>query len=174
MTATSKRRFHGIQAGYRSGLEETVAEDLKRRGVDARYEEVKIKYVKPSKPSTYTPDFVIERPVRPCPDCGGRGYIEEIDSDLRRVTGYQCERCDGSGTIRPALVIETKGRFVTADRQKHLLVKEQHPDLDVRFVFQNSRARISKTSKTTYADWCNKHGFTFADKRVPEEWLLER
>ena len=171
MTATSNRRFHGIQAGYRSGLEETVAEDLKRRGIDARYEEVKIKYVKPSKPSTYTPDFVIERAVRDCPDCGGRGYIEEIDSDLRRVTGYQCERCGGSGTIRPALVIETKGRFVTADRQKHILIKEQHPDLDIRFLFQNSKARISKSSKTTYADWCRKHGFQFADKVVPEEWL---
>ena len=34
------------------------------------------------------------------------------------------------------IIIETKGRFVTADRQKMLLVKEQHPDLDIRFVFQ--------------------------------------
>ena len=174
MTATSsKRRYHGIQNGYRSGLEEAVAEDLKRRGIDARYEEAKIKYVKPSKPSTYTPDFVIERPVRTCPDCGGRGYVEELDGDSRSVDQYPCTRCDRQGTIRPALVIETKGRFVTADRQKHLLVKEQHPDFDVRFVFQNSRARISKTSKTTYAAWCEKHGFKYADKCVPAEWLTE-
>lgn len=135
MTATSRRsrRYHGIENGYRSGLEEATAEDLKRRGVFAQYEEVKIKYTKPSKASTYTPDFVLP-----------------------------------SG-----LIIETKGRFVTADRQKHILIKEQHPDLDIRFLFQNSKARISKSSKTTYADWCRKHGFQFADKVVPDSWLSE-
>jgi hypothetical protein len=71
------------------------------------------------------------------------------------------------------IIIETKGRFVTADRQKHVLIKEQYPDLDIRFVFSNSRNRISKTSKTTYAMWCEKNGFQYADKEIPEEWLNE-
>jgi hypothetical protein len=71
------------------------------------------------------------------------------------------------------IVIETKGRFLTADRQKHLLVKAQHPDLDLRFVFSNSKAKISKRSTTTYADWCVKHGFLFADKAAPAAWLKE-
>src|SRR6266699_2293008 len=48
------------------------------------------------------------------------------------------------------IIIETKGRFVTADRQKHLLVQAQHPALDIRFVFSNTRQRISKQSQTTY------------------------
>ena len=69
------------------------------------------------------------------------------------------------------IIIESKGRFVTADRQKHLLIQKQHPDLDIRFVFSNSRSRISKQSKTTYAMWCEKHGFLYADKLIPEEWL---
>jgi hypothetical protein len=72
------------------------------------------------------------------------------------------------------IIVETKGRFVTADRQKHLLVKAQHPDLDIRFVFSNSRTRISKTSKTTYALWCQAKGFLFADKMIPSAWLNER
>lgn len=71
------------------------------------------------------------------------------------------------------IVVETKGRFVTADRQKHLLVKKQHPDIDIRFVFSRAASRISKTSKTTYADWCRKHGFQFSDKSIPQEWLDE-
>lgn len=71
------------------------------------------------------------------------------------------------------IFIETKGRFLTADRQKHLLIKDQHPELDIRFVFSNSKAKISKTSKTTYADWCQKNGFKFADKFIPKEWLME-
>lgn len=75
--------------------------------------------------------------------------------------------------LSPTLIVETKGRFVTEDRQKHLLVKAQHPELDIRFVFSNSKARISKTSSTTYAAWCEKHGFQYADKRIPEAWLKE-
>jgi len=69
------------------------------------------------------------------------------------------------------IYVETKGRFVTADRQKHILIKAQHPDIEIRFVFSNSKSRISKTSKTTYADWCDKHGFLYADKLIPKEWI---
>ena len=72
-----------------------------------------------------------------------------------------------------SIIVETKGRFVTADRKKHLLVREQHPELDIRFVFSNSKAKISKGSKTSYADWCNKYKFQFADKLIPQEWLDE-
>ena len=67
--------------------------------------------------------------------------------------------------------IETKGRFVLADRQKHILIKKQHPELDIRFVFQNARNKIRKGSKTTYGDWCTKHGFLFSEKVIPPEWL---
>lgn len=69
------------------------------------------------------------------------------------------------------IFVETKGRFVIEDRKKHLLIKQQHPELDIRFVFQNSRGKIRKGSKTTYADWCDKHGFTYADKTIPTDWL---
>lgn len=69
------------------------------------------------------------------------------------------------------IFVETKGRFVLDDRKKHLLIKQQNPNLDIRFVFQNSKAKIRKGSKTTYADWCVKHGFIFADKEIPTEWL---
>ena len=71
------------------------------------------------------------------------------------------------------IIIESKGRFVAADRKKHLLVKKQHPDLDIRFVFSNSNAKISKGSKTTLGMWCDKHGYMYADKLIPEEWIKE-
>jgi len=72
------------------------------------------------------------------------------------------------------IIIETKGRFLTDDRQKHLLVKAQHPQLDIRFVFSRSATTISKASKTTYALWCQKYGFKYADKLIPQAWLKER
>ena len=71
------------------------------------------------------------------------------------------------------IIVETKGRFLTADRQKMILVKQQFPDLDIRMVFSRSAIKISKQSKTTYAMWCEKHGFPYADKVVPKEWLDE-
>lgn len=71
------------------------------------------------------------------------------------------------------IIIETKGRFTSDDRKKHLLIKAQHPEYDIRFVFTRSKQRLSKTSKTTYADWCDKHGFKYADKLIPVEWIKE-
>ncbi len=71
------------------------------------------------------------------------------------------------------IVVETKGRFKTDDRQKHLLIKNQHPMLEIRFVFSNPKQRISKQSKTTYAAWCEKNGFLYATKLIPSKWLKE-
>ena len=72
------------------------------------------------------------------------------------------------------IIIETKGYFTAADRRKHVEVTKQHPELDIRFVFTNSRNKISKVSKTTYASWCNKHGFKYYDRIIPEDWLKEK
>lgn len=71
------------------------------------------------------------------------------------------------------IIVETKGRFLLADRRKHLLVKQQHPELDIRFVFSSSRAKIRKGSKTTLGMWCDKNGFKYADKIIPHEWIQE-
>jgi hypothetical protein len=70
------------------------------------------------------------------------------------------------------IIIETKGRFLSDDRKKHLLVQAQYPSMDLRFLFQNPNARISKASSTTYAAWCEKHGFKYAKgPLIPKEWL---
>lgn len=72
------------------------------------------------------------------------------------------------------IYIETKGRFLPSDRKKHLLVKKQYPELDIRFVFSNPKAKIRKGSKTSYADWCDKHGFLYAQEYIPVEWVKEK
>lgn len=128
------QRAAGLKHGYRSGLEEAVAAQLKEAGVKAEYEQFQIEYVKPQRTSKYTPDWRLPN----------------------------------------GIIVETKGRFMTDDRQKHILVKKQWPDLDIRFVFSNSRQRISKTSTTTYGMWAEKHGFKYADKLIPLAWLKER
>jgi hypothetical protein len=72
------------------------------------------------------------------------------------------------------IIIETKGRFLIADRKKHMLIKRQQPHLDIRFVFSNSKQKLNKGSYTTYAQWCVKNGFLYSDKLIPEDWINER
>lgn len=71
------------------------------------------------------------------------------------------------------IIIEVKGLWETDDRKKHLLLKEQHPDLDIRFVFSSSQTKLYKGSKTSYAEFCEKHNIKFADKAIPLGWLKE-
>lgn len=72
------------------------------------------------------------------------------------------------------IFIETKGLWDSDDRKKHLLIREQYPELDIRLVFSSSRSKLYKGSKTSYAEWCEKHGILFADKLVPLDWLKEK
>jgi len=71
------------------------------------------------------------------------------------------------------IIIEGKGIFDADDRKKHILIREQHPELDIRFVFSSSNAKLYKGSPTTYGKWCEKNGFKFADKLIPDAWLRE-
>lgn len=71
------------------------------------------------------------------------------------------------------IIVETKGQFLSSDRTKHKLIKEQHPKIDIRFVFSNSKKRLGTKSKTTYAMWCIKYGFDYADRSIPSEWINE-
>lgn len=118
---------------YRSGLEDKIADQLERAGIEIQYETKKIKYVVPASTHTYTPDWVLPN----------------------------------------GIIVESKGLFSVEDRKKHLLIKKQYPDLDIRFVFSSSKTKIRKGSKTSYADWCKKYGFKYADKLIPDAWLRE-
>lgn len=71
------------------------------------------------------------------------------------------------------IIVETKGMFTAEDRQKHLWVKDQHPELDIRFVFSNANGKLRKGSPTSYSNWADSHGFKWAHKSVPKEWLTE-
>ena len=76
-------------------------------------------------------------------------------------------------TLPNGILVETKGRWVAEDRKKHLLIKKQHPELDIRIVFMSGKTKIRKGSKTTYGDWCDKHGIPWAEKQIPSDWFSE-
>ena len=129
----SNSKWVAKKHGFKSGLEESISNQIDSKGIAVMYETEKVSYIIPASDHTYHPDFKLPN----------------------------------------GIFVETKGRFVIADRKKHLLIKAQHPELDIRFVFTNSRNKINKSSKTTYADWCEKNGFKYADKVIPDEWFNE-
>lgn len=68
--------------------------------------------------------------------------------------------------------LEVKGYFPSKDRRKMLAVKRDNPELDIRFVFQRPFNPIYKGSSTTYAQWCEKHGFPWCSYYdLPIEWI---
>lgn len=71
------------------------------------------------------------------------------------------------------LFIEGKGRWLTEDRQKHIAIRASHPEIDLRFVFSNAQARLSKQSATTYAAYCERQGWLWANRDIPLSWLQE-
>lgn len=71
------------------------------------------------------------------------------------------------------IIVEAKGRFDAATRQKMAYVIEQNPDLDIRLLFMRDNT-ISKSSKTKYSDWCEKRGIKYhvsAAGEIPEDWI---
>jgi hypothetical protein len=113
------------------------------------------------------------------------GFEKEVVSAVKRSdkkAQYEPHRISYTPKIKSytpdillsnGMYIEVKGRFTSADRAKHLLIKKQHPNLDIRFVFQRSKQKLYKGSNTTYGEWCDRHGFKWADKSVPQEWIEE-
>lgn len=71
------------------------------------------------------------------------------------------------------IVVEAKGRLTAADCRKMRSVKASHPELDIRFVFQNANNRMNKRSKMRYWEWAEKHNFGWAEGSIPPDWFKE-
>ena len=138
-----------------------------------------MKYPRPR--SREHPNFPLKNPLE---DAVAEQIRKRYDPQKKRPLDHCYEKYTVSyevphGVYKPdfvlpnGIILEVKGFFEPADRTKHLLIKEQYPDLDIRFIFTNSKTRLNPTSKTSYADWCRKNGFLYADRRVPEAWLSE-
>ena len=111
---------------------------------------------------------------------GTEGQVAEFLNTMKVV--YEYEPCNIPYTLqcnyKPDFVLangihlEVKGYFPAKDRRKMIAVKKDNPDLDIRFVFQKPFNVIYKGSKTTYAQWCEKHGFKWTSYYdIPIEWI---
>ena len=71
------------------------------------------------------------------------------------------------------VILEVKGKFMLEDRKKHLFIKKQHPEHDIRFVFQAPNNKLHKGGRMTYAEWCERYGFRIILKFYGESLTVE-
>ena len=136
--------------GYASGLERENGIRLEKAGVEFWFE---------SGPCVI--DYVKRIRKAGCNDCGSTD-----------VVSHHTYRCDFAFTSKSGKLIhvECKGHPLAwkgETRNKHQDIKKQYPEMDLRFVFNNKNAKISRTSKTTNAQWCKRQGFECASGLIP-------
>ena len=79
-------------------------------------------------------------------------------------------------TLLNGLLIETKGYLSDhQERTKYVLLKQQYPNLDLRFVFDNPN-KLCGGTKYSHAKWADKWGFKWCsikDVDVIQSWINE-
>lgn len=84
------------------------------------------------------------------------------------------------------IILEYKGVFGhrgqggAKERQKLILLKAQHPHLDIRLVFSDAKKKLYKGSLTTYANWADTNGFKWCEVNkvrgktaLPASWISD-
>lgn len=134
--------------GYqvRSKLEMLVLTDLVNKGVDFEYEA-----------ESYV--WLEKLPRAFCAACGEKAVFVE--------RSYTPDVFLSNG-----IIVEVKGIFTSHDRKIAAAMQEQHPNLDIRMVFQRDN-KLSRSSSTRYSTWCEKKGIKCAIAKIPEEWVIE-
>ena len=68
----------------------------------------------------------------------------------------------------PGIYYEAKGRFLdSGEARKYVVIKEQNPDIEIIFWFQNPFTKMPGARKRkdgtvyTMAEWADKHGFRY-------------
>ena len=139
----AKSSKHG---GYRSGFELALSKVLKANGIKFKYEPDVLPYYQP-------------------------------------VRGGKCNHCHHKDVVKRRaytpdfkvglLYLEAKGKLTSAERTKFKAVKDNHPSLDIRFVFMRDN-KIRKGSTVTYMDWAKQEGFPCCvGPNLPKEWIEE-
>lgn len=137
----------------RSKFEEKIAAQLREADVAFEYEETVLVYPKKVRSAR-------------CKECESKEVIQfhRYTPDFEVFPG-----------LPDAYFIEAKGIFSPSDRNKMLLVRENYPHCEFRMIFQRDNKipiRGPKKKKpTSYTEWAKFHGFKYAVREVPKEWL---
>lgn len=147
----SKGKYPYKGTWYKSRFEQNIARYLDSISCPFKYEEVTYFYRHPVKNGR-------------CLDCESKNVVR-----FRKYTP------DWLIPVRDQdIIIESKGKFDQAGRSMMASVREEYPTLDIRFIFQRNN-KISRSSKTRYSDWADRHGFPHYIVKggiyIPDEWI---
>lgn len=137
-----KRKFKVYK---RSGFEDTIDGQLAESGVDYGYESTSVEWLR-----------AISKGV--CGACGAEGVTQRCSYTPDFV-------------LSNGIWIEAKGYLDGPDRTKLKAIRRQHPQIDLRLVFQRDNVIKGTKNKTRYSEWAEKNGFKWALKVVPKDWL---
>jgi hypothetical protein len=143
-------------AGYRSGFEQNLADYLDKHGIKYEFEKHKLLYRKP-----------VTKGV--CSTCESHDVVQV------------CSYTPDFFLPEHGVYIESKGRWVAADRAKHQLLMDQHSDEDIRLLFEYDGKATPNKRYSEYCKWKGlKYGIVPKKKTktregvyLPEEWLEE-
>lgn len=138
-----RKKNKGRWKPLRSGLEREIHDQLTDAGVSFEYEPERLEFRK--------------RVVKGTCSCGS-------------VDVYQRRHYIPDFVLANGIRIEVKGRLTSADRSKLILVRDQHPEIDLRLVF-GANNKIHKEKQKRYSDWASEHKIKFCIKQIPESWL---
>lgn len=108
-----------------------------------------------------------------------KGFNIEYDYEVTKIP-YTVPESNHTYTVDWTLIngllVETKGYLSDhRERYKYVLLKQQYPDMDLRFVFDNPN-KLCGGTKMTHAKWAEKYGFPYCsikDTEQIEAWIKE-
>lgn len=152
MPRTRPDRWYYEGYEFKSRIEQTVGKQLLSLKIPFEYE-------------TNSFGYTVKNTHGYCADCGSPNSVVD--------RSYTPDFFLPNGVI-----IECKGKFTATERKKHVAMREQHPDLDLRILFQQNSYLQKKQHRgdksKRYGDWCDSKDIKWAcGIRLPEEWLEE-
>ena len=156
------------QMGYASGFEARTADQLEKDERAYEYE-------------SETCEFEYHKTISRGAVLDEDGEKVVIGSEKWKVVQWHTYTCDFCIKTSKGenLFIETKGYFKPQDRAKHVLVRKQHPEADIRIIFtQDGKVSV----KTRYSQWCEKNNIKYhivtpsnlkEGNIIPQGWLEE-
>ena len=105
------------------------------------------------------------------------------DNDGRkRITRPDFHLKPKSNDPHGGMFVEAKALLKHDHLARYECLKEQRPDLDIRFVFEEPDRAIShysldngegETRVVSYSEWADMNGFKWAGETVPKAWIKE-
>lgn len=143
--AVGPRKQYNWAHKFDSKFENAVAEHLRSIGVEFEYEKESFIFIK-----------TVRKAI--CRTCGG--------DDCGQKLKYTPDFFLGNG-----IILEAKGYLDAPTRERHRLMRDQHPGLDLRLVFQKNNVIKQTKKKERYSDWATRLEIPFCVGMPPKDWL---